>query len=190
MIRRPFLKTCARWGSLYLMLFCLGLTLGACAAPKVDLRSAALTKVTTTGLNVMMNMNVNNPNSFTIPLSRLSWDLKLFRTAFNQGALQLDRQIAKGNNAVSVPLGMRFKSMALGVQKFASGQSIPWDLGGQCNFNTRAGNFNVKYGKSGTWANPLKGKGIGGIRLGKVQGEPVRQAQASFSITLDEMPLF
>ena len=180
-----------RYGVLYLGLFGLGLMIGACSAPKVNLKSAALTKLTTTGLNIGLNMNVNNPNSYKIPLRGLSWDLKLWRAAFNNGSINLNRQIAKGNNAVQVPLGIRFRSAALGIQKFASGRNIPWNIGGACSFKSPLGPLKVNYSKGGTWTNPLKGKSIGGIRLGGLEAadEPPGERRASFTVSLNEQPL-
>ena len=50
----------------------------ACAAPRVDLSRAGISKITTTGLRVMLDLAVSNPNQYELPIRQVSWNLGLF----------------------------------------------------------------------------------------------------------------
>ena len=131
----------------------------ACAPPQVQVQRADLAKLTTTGLRIDMNLSIFNPNTYAVPLQSVGWVLDLFRADFTQGTVRMGQQIgANRNTGVKVPLGVRFASARASVQKFLSGQSIPWGIAGKCDFNTPIGPVFVQYAKDGIWKNPLKGR--------------------------------
>ena len=135
----------------------LACALVACAPPQVNLQRADLAKLTTTGLRIDMNLAIFNPNTYSVPLQSVGWDLDLFRADFSQGSVRLAQQIgANRNTGVKVPLGIRFASARASVQKFLAGQSIPWGIDGKCDFNTPIGPVFVQFAKDGLWKNPLK----------------------------------
>lgn len=140
--------------------------IGACSPPQVNLKRADLTKITTTGFRVVMNLSIFNPNTYSLPLRSVGWDLNLFNRPFTKGSANTNNQIAASATApVQVPLGVRFSSVSLGVRDFMSGQNIPWGIGGKCDFNTPVGPVYVNFAKQGSWASPVK-NGLGGIKIG------------------------
>lgn len=160
--RSPDSPRIARRAMIYaavFVLFVAGLGATACAPPTVNLRQANLTKITTTGFAVAMNLSIFNPNMYSVPLNSVEWKLDLFNRAFTNGVVRTREQIGAGaTSSVNVPLGVRFKSVSLGVKNFMNGRDIPWALSGRCNFQTPVGPVYVAYARGGTWANPLKGK--------------------------------
>lgn len=137
----------------------------ACTPPQVNLQQAKLSKLTTTGFRIMMNLSIFNPNAYTLPLSSVGWDLNVFNRALTRGSVNTNNQItASSTSPVSVPLGIRFSSVSMGVKDFMSGRDIPWGIAGKCNFKTPAGPIYVNFAKKGQWKSPLQNGG--GIRLG------------------------
>lgn len=131
----------------------------ACTPPQVQLKRADLAKLTTTGFRVDMNLAIFNPNTYTLPLKSIGWNLALFKAPFTSGTVGTANQVAANRTTpVRVPLGIRFASAKSSIQKFLSGRDIPWGIGGKCNFNTPAGPIFVQFAKEGNWTNPLKGR--------------------------------
>ena len=143
---------------------CLAIGVVACSPPQVNLRQANLTKITTTGFRVVMNLSIFNPNAYSLPLENVGWDLNLFNRPFTRGSVNTNNQIAaSATSPVDVPLGIRFSSVSMGVRDFMSGKNIPWGIKGRCHFKTPAGPIYVNFARQGSWKSPLQG---GGIRLG------------------------
>lgn len=137
--------------------------LAACTPPRVELKRADLAKITTTGFRVDMNLSIFNPNQYTFPLQSVQWKLDLFGSAFTNGTVRTQKQIAAGRTTeVRVPLGVRFSRVRLGLKDLASGRNIPWAITGKCDFNTPLGPVFVRFARDGTWPNPLKGRRLGG----------------------------
>ncbi len=140
---------------------------GACSPPQVNLKRADLAKITTTGFRVVMNLSIFNPNTYSMPVRSVGWNLDLFNRPFTKGSANTNNQIAASSTSpVQVPLGVRFSTVRLGVKDFMSGRNIPWGIQGKCDFNTPIGPIYVNFAKKGAWASPLKNGG-GGIRLGE-----------------------
>ena len=156
-----------------LTLCALTATLASCAAPKIDLRKAELTKLTTKGLQLGISLSVLNPNNYNLPLKNLGWKLDLFNGPFTDGAINLNKQIAANRTtAVAFSIPALFSRARLGIQKFVAGQNIPWGFDGKANFQTPAGPVYVKFADKGVWANPLKGIDL--RSLGISQADPTQ----------------
>jgi len=150
-----------RRASLALLAVCTSIGVAACAAPTVDVQQAALSKLTTTGFLVNLDLAVNNPNTYTLPLRHLDWNLDLYNAPFTRGGVDLDNRInPQSTGRVRVPLGIRFQSVKAGVNNILAGKNIPWGIGGKCDFNTPVGPVFVRFAKDGVWANPIKNTGV------------------------------
>lgn len=142
---RKFLLICASF-----------MLLTGCQTPEVNLKSALLKGLSTSRLDIGLNLDVFNPNQYEIPLQKVDWDLDLFNSPFNNGAVALTRNIPAAQKVgVEVPLGIAFNAVSVGVQNILTKRSIPWGLDGGVEFRTPAGPVRVGYGSTGQWANPL-----------------------------------
>lgn len=127
-----------------------------CKTPEVNVKSALLKKLTTSRLDVGLNLDVFNPNEYELPINGVDWKLDLFQNPFNDGAVQLSRNIGPlRNTAVEVPLGMTYNAVAVGVTSFLTSRNIPWGLDGGVTFRLGGQPMRVAYGSSGQWRNPL-----------------------------------
>lgn len=167
--------THSRRRSALLMLLGLSLLMSlatSCAAPKIDLKQAKLTKLTSRGLQLGINLSVLNPNNYNLPLKNVGWKLDLFNGPFTEGAINLNKQIAANRTTpVEFFIPALFSRASIGIQKFVAGQNIPWGFDGKANFQTPMGPVYVKFADKGVWANPLKGLDL--RSLGISQAEPM-----------------
>jgi LEA14-like dessication related protein len=137
------------------MVVCFGLS--GCSLPDVKLKDALLTKLTTKNLEIGLNLEIFNPNEYSIPLSGVDWDLDLFRADFTNGQTGFTRNIPGNRRAdVEVPIGISFQSVRVGVQNLLTKREIPWKIGGGCSFRIPASEpVRVGFQQAGRWTNPL-----------------------------------
>ena len=136
----------------------LALLLGSgCSLPEVKLEDALLTQLTTKNLEIGLNLEIFNPNEYSLPLQMVDWDLDLFRSDFTNGETGFARNIPAQKRAnLQVPIGISFQSIQAGVQSLLTKQQIPWGIGGGCSFRNPVGDpFRVGFSQTGTWVNPL-----------------------------------
>ncbi len=127
-----------------------------CAAPTVKLDDVLLQRLTTERIEVGMILDLFNPNDFGMPLETIDWGLRLFQSPFANGIAKFGRQIpARQSSRVEVPLGVRFADVASSVQQVVSSRTIPWNIGGTCNFRLPTGPLAIGYQNAGSWQNPL-----------------------------------
>ena len=171
-----------------LILIALLIAAGACSPPTVNLKRADLNKITTTGFKVLMSLNVFNPNSYTLPLRTVGWNLELFERPFTKGSVNTSHQITAQHNAeVEVPLGIRFSTVSLGIRDLMAGRDIPWGIQGQCAFDTPLGPISANFARKGAWASPLQK----GIKLGQSHEElpavSTRQELATVTVSVPQV---
>lgn len=138
------------------LLLCALFATSGCALPQVELKSALLKGLSTTRLDVALNLNIFNPNEYSLPLQAVEWDLSLFEAPFTDGVASFSTNIPAQERAdVEVPLGIQFQSLAIGVESLLTRQQIPWKFAGACSFRTPRGPVKAGYGLDGSWTNPL-----------------------------------
>lgn len=140
----------------WLLLALCVLFLSGCKTPEVNLKSALLKNLTSSRLDVGLNLDVFNPNEYELPIQQVDWSLDLFNSRFNDGSVALKRNIPAARRVgVEVPLGIAFNAVAVGVQNILTKRSIPWGIDGGVAFRTPAGPVRADFGSMGQWANPL-----------------------------------
>jgi LEA14-like dessication related protein len=82
---------------------------GMVREPKVSLKSVDITNVSFVGIDLLCKVNVNNPNSFTIPFPELGWELLINANHFIEGTIKNDSAIkSRGTTVVEVPVSMKY----------------------------------------------------------------------------------
>ena len=146
-----------RWIGAWGACAALACTVVACAPPTVGVTRAGISKITTTGLRVLLDLSVANPNQYELPVRQVSWNLGLFGAEVTRGATA-QRSVVVPPNArapVRVPVGVRYETVGNIYQKLLSNRSIPWSVAGQVDVQTPIGPFFVKFSESGSWRNPI-----------------------------------
>lgn len=138
------------------MVLVMSFALSGCATPTAQLKDVLLERLTTTGMQVGLVLDLFNPNEFGLPLDTVDWRLNLFQSPFAAGIANFGRQIAaQSNTRVDVPIGVQFADVAASVGQVLSSRTIPWGVGGVCNFRLPTGPLTVDFEQSGSWLNPL-----------------------------------
>jgi LEA14-like dessication related protein len=167
------------WGA------CVAVACGAvaCAPPTVGVTRAGISKITTTGLRVLLDLSVANPNQYELPVRQVRWNLGLFDAEVTRGATP-QRALVVPPNArapVRVPVGVRYETVGNIYQKLLSSRTIPWSVAGQVDVQTPIGPFYVKFAEAGSWRNPI------------ASGEPQESAPptmtASVEVGADELAM-
>lgn len=133
-------------------------TLGGCAAPTVNLESALLQKLTTSLMEVGLNFELFNPNSYAIPIEGMAWQIDLFRDPFTNGQVDFRRQIpAQRTVEALVPIAINLQGLLRQIQGLLTQATIPWSIAGQIRFGAAGRAINAPFALDGSWANPLRG---------------------------------
>lgn len=133
--------------------------LGACAVqrPTVDLHNVQLKGLTFSKVEVALDVSVQNPNTFELPVKSLDWELDLYGDQFAVGQAAVDANIpAQGSSRISVPLGIPYDRALSSAAKLLSGRDIAYELLGSLTFNTPIGDLPISFTHQGKWGNPLK----------------------------------
>ncbi len=146
-----------RWVGAWAACAALACTAVACAPPSVAVTRAGISKITTTGLRVLLDLNVANPNQYELPVRQVSWNLGLFGSEVTRGATPQRALVVAPNSRapVRVPVGVRYETVGNIYQKLLSNRSIPWSVAGQVDVQTPVGPFYVKFSEAGSWRNPI-----------------------------------
>jgi LEA14-like dessication related protein len=143
----------------YLIVTILCLGLGACAVqrPTVDLHDVRLKGLTLSNVNVALDVSVQNPNTFELPVKALDWELDLYGDQFAVGQATVGQNIpAQGSSRIAVPLSIPYDRAFTSAAKLLKGRDIAYELLGTLTFNTPIGDLPVAFTHKGSWGNPLK----------------------------------
>ncbi len=99
--------------------------------PSVSLRSLDVQQLSLSGAKLLMQLEVDNPNAFSLLLQRLDYGLKLNGYDVGGGLVKQGVKIGQeGRGTVSLPLAVDFNQVGMGLYKALLGQGIQYDLSG------------------------------------------------------------
>lgn len=146
-----------RLPALTVVLVCLGL--GACAVqrPTVDLHDVRLKGLSFSRVDVALDVSVQNPNTFALPIKGLDWELDLYGDEFAVGRASVGERIpAQGSSRIAVPLSIPYDRALSSAIKLLKGRDIAYELLGSLTFDTPIGDLPIAFTHRGSWNNPLK----------------------------------
>lgn len=95
------------------------------------------------------NMQISNPNRFSLPLRNLTYHLKLNDREFANSALSFDKNIpAQGTMELHVPIQFRYAELLNGIASFLQRQNVKFQIAGELDF----GVVKIPFSKSGEFA--------------------------------------
>ena len=105
--------------------------------PTASFRAARLENVTADGVTANFDIAVDNPNSFSVPLTAAQYKLALGGVQVVDDKAKPDAAIpAKGSLPVTVPVRLNFQHLLSAKQAIAqSGGNIPYDFDGALHFS-------------------------------------------------------
>jgi len=106
--------------------------------PQISISSLKLQKLSLTSADLLLNLEVNNPNNFSLALNKLDYDFAInnltWATGLSQQALAINK---KGKSALSLPLSLNFISMGKALYQAVTGDNnLNYHLKGAIDLNT------------------------------------------------------
>ena len=99
--------------------------------PSVSLKSVDVERLTLSGAKLMLELQVDNPNSFSLLLDKLDYNLKLNGYDVGGGLLnQAARVESDGRGVISLPLSLDFAQAGKGLYSALLGSGMSYDLSG------------------------------------------------------------
>jgi LEA14-like dessication related protein len=80
--------------------------------PKLSLRSVDIANITLNGIDLITHIDVENPNSFTLPTPKIDWAIAINNNPFTKGIFTSDKSI-KGQEKVTMdlPLNISYEGL-------------------------------------------------------------------------------
>lgn len=99
--------------------------------PQIKLRSLDVQKLSMSGASLLMQLQVDNPNAFSLLLDKFDYNLKLNGYDVGGGQLKKSLNIQQGGQGViGLPVSLDFAQAGLGLYKALLGSGISYDLSG------------------------------------------------------------
>ena len=122
--------------------------------PAVSLKSLDVDQLSLSGAKLLMELQVDNPNSFSLLLDKLDYNLKLNGYDVGGGVVnQAARVQQNGRGVISLPLSLDFAQAGMGLYKALLGKGINYDLSGlmkASGSNPVLSGFTIPLDKKGT----------------------------------------
>ena len=99
--------------------------------PDVTLKSVDVERLTLSGAKLMLELQVDNPNSFSLLLDKLNYNLKLNGYDVGSGLVnQAARVQSDSRGVISLPLSLDFAQAGKGLYSALLGSGMSYDLSG------------------------------------------------------------
>ena len=77
--------------------------------PSVSLTSVDVAGVTLSGVNLIANVAVENPNAFSLPMPKVDWELFVTDNSLAEGTVEEDRSIGGGEKlSLNIPISLGY----------------------------------------------------------------------------------
>ncbi|HFE64632.1 MAG TPA: hypothetical protein ENK14_09505 [Caldithrix sp.] len=121
---------------------------------KIKVQSLKLNKLGFTGADLLLNLQLDNPNAFRVFLNKLNYNFTVDGQSWVSGLLNQQQEVgAKGKNILSIPISLNFLKMGkTALQLLQGNKSLDYKLGGDMNLRTSLPMFdevNIPVQKSG-----------------------------------------
>ena len=97
--------------------------------PKISLNSVDITGISLEGVSFIARIDVENTNSFSIPLPKVDWELFINSSSFINGVLK-ENQTIRGRNRVTVevPFGVTFEGLYKSFKSVFETKEVAFDI--------------------------------------------------------------
>ena len=103
--------------------------------PKVSLNSVELKEITFNGVDLVARVDVENPNGFSIPLPKISWELSINEESFVQGLVENKQSIrSRRKLTLDLPLNISYAGLYRAFSSLIDEDEAAYNLGLQITF--------------------------------------------------------
>lgn len=114
--------------------------------PKVHLDSVKVAEAGHSGVTVVFGIRVENPNTSSVTVNKVTYDLALNGKPFTRGEIEKPIAIpAQGETTVEIPMTVRYQDVLGSLMRFLSDGKTPYVLTG----SARVGPFQIPFKKEG-----------------------------------------
>lgn len=106
--------------------------------PDVSIGSLKLNKISLSGADLDLKLNVKNANTFSFLLNKLNYDFAVNGKTWVKGLSQNQMQVReKGESTVSIPISLNFLEVGTAIYQMINGnQKLDYQLKGDLDLNT------------------------------------------------------
>ena len=97
--------------------------------PKVSLKSVDVARITFTGVDLVVHVDVENPNGFSIPLPKIDWELFINTASFIKGSLPSDQTIKRrAKVTLDLPLSVTYDGLYRSFKSLAETKEAAYNI--------------------------------------------------------------
>ncbi len=138
-----------------MLLFTLSLFLASCLswvleAPSFTLREITLNPRSFTEMELLLRLDVQNPNRFDLTLRSFEYTIYLSNEEVGSGRLEKELLIPSSSTTrMQAPVAARFKDLGGSVMSLITGKGLPYKIEGKANVKTVIGSHTFSFSNEG-----------------------------------------
>jgi LEA14-like dessication related protein len=118
--------------------------------PSFTLRGVILNPISFTEINLLLDLDVQNPNKFDLTLKSFEYTVYLKNEEIGNGRLEKELLIPSSSTTqIRVPLVARFKDWSGSLKAVFKGDDLPYKIEGKAVVRTTFGSSNFPFSKEG-----------------------------------------
>ena len=139
----------------FISLFALSILLMSCVSwilekPSFVLREIILNPRSFTEMNLILGLEVQNPNRFELTLKSFEYTVSLNNEEIGNGHLEKELLIPSSSiTRVQVPVVAKFKNLGGSLKTIITSDNLPYKIEGKTDIKTAFGCLNFPYSKEG-----------------------------------------
>jgi LEA14-like dessication related protein len=97
--------------------------------PKLSIKSVDLAGINFNGVDLIANVNVENPNSFPIPLPNINWELFIDNASLVQGIVTSSQSIqSRATTTMNIPLNLSYEGLFTTVSSLLNANETAYNI--------------------------------------------------------------
>jgi LEA14-like dessication related protein len=114
--------------------------------PSFSIRGVTLRPVSFTGMNILLDIDVRNPNSFDLEFKSFEYAVYLKNEAVGTGSLENELLIpSSSTKRIKVPISARFKDLSYSLKTILTEGDLPYKIEGKANVKTILGSLQFAF---------------------------------------------
>lgn len=132
--------------------------LASCASvmpPKVTLNSVEIDGLSLDGVELLLNVDVSNPNGFGANVGRLEYKVDVDGTEMANGRMPQEVFVPAGGSAqIAIPFTVTWEGIGKGVEQYLDGSDHRWNLSGSARVSNGALSKTFRFSEDGQFQSP------------------------------------
>ncbi len=118
--------------------------------PSFAIRGVTLRPISFTGISLLLDLDVRNPNSFDLKLESFEYTVYLKNEVIGNGSLENELLIPSSSTTrIKVPLIARFKDLSGSLKTILTEEDLPYKIAGRATVKTVLGSRQFSFSNEG-----------------------------------------